>query len=146
MTFMPTPARFWPAPVPALVAAATGSLEAPICFSDRVGGTGVIVVRREAVVGVDQEGSRVSDVLVRAGEMVTENQELARLMPPAQPGEAGPCEADEAGEVAVPEDPGGGLVAGPEAVVPLGDRVRTHLLRRRAGSVSSTRSVPQPRV
>src|SRR5690348_11511550 len=27
---MPTPARFWPAPVPALVAAATGSLEAPI--------------------------------------------------------------------------------------------------------------------
>jgi multidrug efflux pump subunit AcrA (membrane-fusion protein) len=39
------------------------------------------------VVGVDQEGSRVSDVLVRAGEMVTENQELARLTPP--PAQAG---------------------------------------------------------
>jgi multidrug efflux pump subunit AcrA (membrane-fusion protein) len=57
------------------------------CFSDMVRGTGFIVPRREAVVGVDQEGSRVSDVLVRAGEIVTENQELARLTPPpAQPG------------------------------------------------------------
>jgi len=56
------------------------------CFSDMVRGTGFIVPRREAVVGVDQEGSRVSDVLVRAGEMVAENQELARLTPPAQPG------------------------------------------------------------
>jgi len=56
------------------------------CFSDMVRGTGFIVPRREAVVGVDQEGSRVSDVLVRAGELVTENQELARLSPPAQPG------------------------------------------------------------
>ena len=57
------------------------------CFSDMVRGTGFIVPRREAVVGVDQEGSKVSDVLVRAGEMVTENQELARLTPPpAQPG------------------------------------------------------------
>jgi multidrug efflux pump subunit AcrA (membrane-fusion protein) len=57
------------------------------CFSDVVRGTGFIVPRREAVVGVDQEGFKVSDVLVRAGEMVTENQELARLTPPpAQPG------------------------------------------------------------
>src|SRR5450631_3221041 len=48
------------------------------CFSDMVRGTGFIVPRREAVVGVDQEGSKVSDVLVRAGEMVTESQELAR--------------------------------------------------------------------
>jgi len=57
------------------------------CFSDMVRGTGYIVPRREAVVGVDQEGSKVTDVLVREGEMVTENQELARLTPPpAQPG------------------------------------------------------------
>ncbi|HEY5130348.1 MAG TPA: efflux RND transporter periplasmic adaptor subunit [Bradyrhizobium sp.] len=57
------------------------------CFSDMVRVTGFIVPRREAVVGVDQEGSRVSDVLVREGEMVTENQELARLTPPPpQPG------------------------------------------------------------
>ena len=60
------------------------------CFSDMVRVTGFIVPRREAVVGVDQEGSRVSDVLVREGEMVTENQELARLTPPpAQPGGGG---------------------------------------------------------
>jgi multidrug efflux pump subunit AcrA (membrane-fusion protein) len=52
------------------------------CFSDMVRGNGFIVPRREAVVGVDQEGSRVTDVLVREGDMVTENQELARLTPP----------------------------------------------------------------
>ena len=57
------------------------------CFSDLVRVTGFVVPRREAVVGVDQEGSKVTDLLVREGEMVTENQELARLTPPpAQPG------------------------------------------------------------
>jgi multidrug efflux pump subunit AcrA (membrane-fusion protein) len=57
------------------------------CFSDLVRVTGFIVPRREAVVGVEQEGSRVTDLLVHAGDMVTENQELARLTPPpAQPG------------------------------------------------------------
>jgi multidrug efflux pump subunit AcrA (membrane-fusion protein) len=60
------------------------------CFSDLVRVTGFIVPRREAVVGVDQEGSKVSDVLVREGETVADNQELARLTPPpAQPGAAG---------------------------------------------------------
>src|SRR5580698_4962674 len=56
------------------------------CFSDMVRGTGFIVPRREAVVGVDQEGSRVSELLVHAGETVTENQELARLTTPTLPG------------------------------------------------------------
>src|SRR5713226_7437381 len=57
------------------------------CFSDMVRVTGFLVPRREAVVGVDQEGLKVSDVLVREGDTVTENQELARLTPPpAQPG------------------------------------------------------------
>jgi multidrug efflux pump subunit AcrA (membrane-fusion protein) len=56
------------------------------CFSDMVRVTGFIVPRREAVVGVDQEGSRVTDVLVREGDNVTENQELARLTPPLAPG------------------------------------------------------------
>src|SRR5450755_2828047 len=59
------------------------------CFSDLVKVTGFIVPRREAVVGVDQEGSKVADVLVREGETVADNQELARLTPPpAQPGAA----------------------------------------------------------
>ena len=60
------------------------------CFSDMVRVTGFIVPRREAVVGVDQEGSKVTDVLVHEGDMVTDNQELARLTPPpAQPGSPG---------------------------------------------------------
>src|SRR5436305_11324868 len=53
------------------------------CFSDMVRVTGFIVPRREAVVGADQEGSRVLDVLVREGDTVTENQELAKLAPPS---------------------------------------------------------------
>jgi multidrug efflux pump subunit AcrA (membrane-fusion protein) len=56
------------------------------CFSDLVRVTGFVVPRREAVVGVDQEGSKVTDLFVREGDIVTENQELARLTaPPANP-------------------------------------------------------------
>ena len=57
------------------------------CFSDLVRVTGFVVPRREAVVGPDQEGSKVTDLFVREGDTVTENQELARLSTPAlQPG------------------------------------------------------------
>jgi multidrug efflux pump subunit AcrA (membrane-fusion protein) len=56
------------------------------CFSDLVRVTGFAVPRREAVVSADQEGSKVADVLVREGETVTENQELARLIPPPAAG------------------------------------------------------------
>jgi multidrug efflux pump subunit AcrA (membrane-fusion protein) len=52
------------------------------CFSDLVRVTGFIVPRREAVVGVDQEGFKVSELLVREGDTVADNQELARLTPP----------------------------------------------------------------
>jgi len=57
------------------------------CFSDQVRVTGFVVPRREAVVGADQEGSKVTDLFVREGDIVTDNQELARLSaPPQQPG------------------------------------------------------------
>ncbi|HET7888588.1 MAG TPA: efflux RND transporter periplasmic adaptor subunit [Bradyrhizobium sp.] len=56
------------------------------CFSDLVRVTGFAVPRREAVVSVDQEGAKVADVLVREGETVAENQELARLIPPSGTG------------------------------------------------------------
>src|ERR1700742_1677395 len=57
------------------------------CFSDLVRVTGFVVPRREAVVGADQEGSKVTDLFVREGDTVTDNQELARLTaPPQQPG------------------------------------------------------------
>jgi multidrug efflux pump subunit AcrA (membrane-fusion protein) len=56
------------------------------CFSDLVRATGFIVPRREAVAGVDHEGSRVTEVVVREGELVIANQELARLTaPPLNP-------------------------------------------------------------
>ena len=60
------------------------------CFSDLVRVTGFVVPRREAVVGADQEGSKVTDLFVREGDTVTENQELARLSAPAQPPGAPP--------------------------------------------------------
>src|SRR5229473_864877 len=60
------------------------------CFSDMVRVTGFIVPRREAQIGVDQEGSKVTDLFVREGDMVTDNQELARLSaPPQQQGQQG---------------------------------------------------------
>jgi multidrug efflux pump subunit AcrA (membrane-fusion protein) len=60
------------------------------CFSDMVRVTGFIVPRREAQIGVDQEGSKVTDLFVREGDMVNDNQELARLSaPPPQPGVPG---------------------------------------------------------
>ena len=67
------------------------------CFSDLVRVTGFFVPRREAVVVADQEGSRVTDLFVTEGIVVTDNQELARLTPPPQipgqpqrPGPQGP--------------------------------------------------------
>jgi len=72
------------APVQALVVVTKAT---NACFSDLVRVTGFIVPRREAVVGADQEGSKVTDLFVREGDTVTENQELARLSaPPPQPG------------------------------------------------------------
>lgn len=53
------------------------------CFSDMVRVTGFLIPRREAVVAMEQEGFRVAEVLVRDGDQVTENQELARLGGPA---------------------------------------------------------------
>ena len=71
-------------PVQALVVV---TKTANACFSDLVRVTGFVVPRREAVVGADQEGSKVTDLFVREGDTVTDNQELARLSaPPQQPG------------------------------------------------------------
>ena len=65
------------------------------CFSDMVRVTGFIVPKREAVVGADQEGSKVTDLFVREGDIVTENQELARLSPPPQ--QPGPQQQQQGG-------------------------------------------------
>ena len=62
----PAPATAATTGVQVIVAKATNA-----CFSDMVRVTGFIVPRREAQVGVDQEGSRVTDLLVREGDTVT---------------------------------------------------------------------------
>lgn len=73
-----TPAAGSTAPGGAMVVVAKAT---NACFSDMVRVTGFVVPRREAVVGVDSEGSKVTDILVHEGDIVTENQELARLAP-----------------------------------------------------------------
>lgn len=49
------------------------------CFSDLVRVTGFAVARKVAVVLAESEGAKVSELLVREGDLVTERQELARL-------------------------------------------------------------------
>src|SRR3979411_1399866 len=46
------------------------------CFSDMVRVTGFVVPKREAVVGADQEGSKVSDLFDRQGVIVEVKHEL----------------------------------------------------------------------
>jgi multidrug efflux pump subunit AcrA (membrane-fusion protein) len=79
------------------------------CFSDLVRVTGFVVARREAVVGPDQEGSKVTDLYVREGDMVTENQELARLSAPPQQQQGGNRQSGSSGPVSL-RAPAGGLV------------------------------------
>jgi len=79
------------------------------CFSDLVRVTGFVVTRREAVVGPDQEGSKVTDLYVREGDMVTENQELARLSAPPQQQQGGNRQSGSSGPVSL-RAPAGGLV------------------------------------
>jgi multidrug efflux pump subunit AcrA (membrane-fusion protein) len=52
------------------------------CFSDMIRVTGFVVPKQEAVVNVDSEGSKVTDVLVHEGDVVTASQDLAKLTPP----------------------------------------------------------------
>ncbi len=77
------------------------------CFSDMVRVTGFIVPKREAVVGADQEGSKVTDLFVREGDTVTENQELARLSPP--PPQPGQQQAGRTGPISL-RAPAAGLI------------------------------------
>ncbi len=51
------------------------------CFSDLVRVTGFVTPRRMAVAGVDSEGARVAQVLVKEGDIVKADQDLARLIP-----------------------------------------------------------------
>jgi multidrug efflux pump subunit AcrA (membrane-fusion protein) len=49
------------------------------CFSDMVRVTGFLVPRKVAVVNIDDEGYKITDVLVSEGDQVISGQDLARL-------------------------------------------------------------------
>jgi multidrug efflux pump subunit AcrA (membrane-fusion protein) len=66
------------------------------------------------VVGADQEGSRVTDLFVHEGDAVTENQELARLSPPPQPG--APAGAARPGPIPL-KAPAAGLITEVRTIV-----------------------------
>lgn len=63
-----------PSGVQVTVAKATNA-----CFSDMVRVTGFVVPRKEAVVIADADG-KVTEVLVREGDLVADNQELVRMI------------------------------------------------------------------
>jgi multidrug efflux pump subunit AcrA (membrane-fusion protein) len=84
------------------------------CFSDMVRVTGFIVPKREAVVVADQEGSKVTDLFVREGDTVTENQELARLSPPQQ--QPGQQQAGRTGPISL-RAPAAGLITEVRTIV-----------------------------
>jgi multidrug efflux pump subunit AcrA (membrane-fusion protein) len=87
------------------------------CFSDLVRVTGFLVPRREAVVGPDQEGSKVTDLFIREGDTVTDNQELARLSaPPQQQGQQQQQQRTSSGPVSL-RAPAPGLVTEVRTVV-----------------------------
>ena len=89
------------------------------CFSDLVRVTGFVVPRREAVVGPDQEGSKVTDLYVREGDTVADNQELARLSaPPQQPGQQQPGQQQRPNQGPVSlKAPAAGLVTEVKTIV-----------------------------
>ncbi|WP_159012411.1 efflux RND transporter periplasmic adaptor subunit [Bradyrhizobium sp. S69] len=87
------------------------------CFSDLVRVTGFVVPRREAVVGADQEGSKVTDLLVREGDTVADNQELARLSaPPQQPQQPGAPARPNQGPISL-RAPAAGLLTEVKTIV-----------------------------
>jgi multidrug efflux pump subunit AcrA (membrane-fusion protein) len=49
------------------------------CFSDQVRVTGFLVPRKVAVVNADEDGFKITDVLVSEGDQVTSGQDLVRL-------------------------------------------------------------------
>ena len=87
------------------------------CFSDLVRVTGFVVPRREAVVGPDQEGSKVTDLFVREGDTVGDNQELARLSaPPQQPQQPGAPARPNQGPISL-RAPAAGLLTEVKTIV-----------------------------
>jgi len=68
------------------------------CFSDTIRVTGFLVPREEALITLDLDGYRISEVLVAQGAAVKSGQDLVRLTRvPDVPGPAGPAAAAQQG-------------------------------------------------
>jgi multidrug efflux pump subunit AcrA (membrane-fusion protein) len=91
------------------------------CFSDLVRVNGYVVPSKTAIVNVDSEGFRVTEVMVAEGDQVKDGQVLARLIRPADagpPGGAMPpggAPAGGAGPKVAAAGQGGGGSSGPQS-------------------------------
>lgn len=71
-----------------------------ICFTDSIDITGRLVPREEILVRAENQGNKITNVLVEVGDTVTSGQVLARLAAPeGQPGGATTVESPAAGVV-----------------------------------------------
>jgi multidrug efflux pump subunit AcrA (membrane-fusion protein) len=104
------------------------------CFSDTIVVTGLLVAREEAIVNLDADGYRISEILVKEGATVTEKQDLvrlARLSGEGQPAPPAPPGARPAPATMVLHAPAAGLVTRSTAMI---------------GAVASLRAEPLYRI
>jgi HlyD family secretion protein len=98
------------------------------CFADTVRVAGTLVAREESFARPDQDGQRITQVLVEDGDVVTEGQALAHLAKPeGQPGQGGqPGQKGQPGQGGQPpqgpaattvQAPAGGTIIGTTAQV-----------------------------
>ena len=101
------------------------------CFSDTIAVTGMLVAREEAIVNLDADGYRISEILVKEGAAVTEKQDLVRLTRLGGEGQAAPPGTRPGPATMVLHAPAAGLVTRSTAMI---------------GAVASLRAEPLYRI
>jgi multidrug efflux pump subunit AcrA (membrane-fusion protein) len=101
------------------------------CFSDTIAVTGLLVAREEAIVNLDADGYRISEILVKEGATVTDKQDLVRLARIGGDGQAAPPGARPGPATMVLHAPAAGLVTRSTAMI---------------GAVASLRAEPLYRI
>jgi multidrug efflux pump subunit AcrA (membrane-fusion protein) len=104
---------------------------ATYCFSDTIVVTGSLVAREEAIVNLDADGYRISEILVKEGATVTEKQDLVRLARLGGEGQPAPPGARPGPATMVLHAPAAGLVTRSTAMI---------------GAVASLRAEPLYRI
>ena len=87
------------------------------CFSDTIVVTGSLVAREEAIVNLDADGYRISEILVKEGASVTEKQDLVRLARLSAEGQPAPPGARPGPATMVLHAPAAGLVTRSTAMI-----------------------------